>query len=436
MLLSKDCTDMTKIASTGTDIQANPAPRRLMIAVVCVLCLGILGSAIFTFTTLSRMRTQYLSSRGHEIAAALDAQVRGPGRRNNPAFWQSVFEENYETYSSAVAFLALIDQNGNFLASKGESSRGALKSTAADDDNVYRFEELLGRSRNRQGVAHPSVAGWRIQIGLYSADADFIKRTAFMQLALSGLAILALSGLLIYLLHMLNRYVEVKAQESAEAQLKSLGIMAASLAHEIRNPLGAIKGLTQLAQEDISPDSAAQSQLRTVVSEAERLEGLISNLLDFARPKEPQISEFDVVDLLVDVQNMLRPRMEASGVTLQLETDSGPLCARSDPAGLRQVLLNVLLNAIDASPHGSIVVLKPIRDEKKNSVILQIDDAGSGLNGRDSDAFFQPFVTTKVRGTGLGLVISRRIIERLGGSIVLEDNPQGGARCSIRLPLS
>ena len=427
---------MMKIASTGTDIQANPAPRRLMIAVVCILCLGLLGSALFTFTTLSRLRTQYLSSRGHEIAAALEAQARGPGRRNNPAFWQSLFEENYEAYSGTVAFLALVGPNGNLLASKGESSHGPLESTAAADDDIYRFEELLGRSRNRQGVAHPSVAGWRIQIGLYSADADFIKRTAFMQLALSGLAIPVLSGLLIYLLHVLNRFVEVKARESGEAQLKSLGIMAASLAHEIRNPLGAIKGLTQLAQENISPDNAAQSQLRTVVSEAERLEGLVSNLLDFARPKEPQISEFDVVNVLADVQNMLRPRMEASGVALQLETDSNPLRVRSDQAGLRQVLLNVLLNAIDASPHGSTVILKSIRDEKKNSVMLQIDDAGLGLGGRDSDEIFQPFVTTKVRGTGLGLVISRQIMERLGGSIVLEDNPQGGARCSIRLPIS
>ena len=347
---------MTKMVSTGTDIQVSPAPRRLMIAVVCILCLGLLGSALFTFTTLSRMRTQYLSSRGHEIAAALEAQARGPGRRNNPAFWQSLFEENYEAYSGTVAFLALVGPNGNLLASKGDSSRGSLESTAEDNDDIYRFEELLGRSRNRQGVAHPSVAGWRIRIGLYSADADFIRRTAFMQLAVSGLAILALLGLLIYLLRMLNRFVEMKAREGAEAQLKSLGIMAASLAHEIRNPLGAIKGLTQLAQEDISPDNAAQAQLRTVVSEAERLESLVTNLLDFARPKEPQISEFDLMDLLADVQNMLRPRMEASGVVLQLETDPGPLRARSDPAGLRQVLLNVLLNAIDASPHGSAVL--------------------------------------------------------------------------------
>ena len=70
----------------------------------------------------------------------------------------------------------------------------------------------------------------------------------------------------------------------------------------------------------------------------------------------------------------------------------------------------------------------------RTTCILQIDDTGPGLGGRDSDEFFQPFVTTKVRGTGLGLAISRQIIESLGGGIALEDNPQGGARCSIRLP--
>ena len=115
--------------------------------------------------------------------------------------------------------------------------------------------------------------------------------------------------------------------KASEAQLKSLGIMAASLAHEIRNPLGAIKGLTQLAQEDISPDDAAQARLRTVVSEAERLESLVANLLDFARPKEPQISEFEVTALLSDVKSMLQPRLDVSGVDIAVGNGLQSLCA-------------------------------------------------------------------------------------------------------------
>lgn len=427
---------MKEIASVKIRNAPNPAPRQLMAAVVCILCLGLLGSALYTFATLSRLRVQYLTNRGHEIAAALEAQARGPGKRSNPAFWQALFDENYEAYSGTVAFLALVDQSGNLLAGKGASLPGPLESEGVEDDEVYRFEEVLGRSRSRQGMAHPSVTGWRIRIGLYSASADFIGRTAFVQLALSGLAIMALLGLLVFLLRVLSRFVEMKAREGAEAQLKSLGVMAASLAHEIRNPLGAIKGLTQLAQEELPPGSAAQSQLRTVVAEAERLENLVTNLLDFARPKEPELGEFDLKDLLANVQDMLRPRQEASGVTIRVETSPGVLRVRTDPSGLRQVLLNVLLNAIDAAPPGSQVLLRAIRDESKSSIVLHIDDFGPGLGGRDPDEFFQPFVTTKVQGAGLGLAISRRIIDKLGGAISLADNPQGGARCTIRLPIA
>lgn len=408
--------------------------RRGMIVVVCILCICLLGSAIYTFATLSRMRSQYLSNRGREIAAALEAQARGPGRRSNPVFWQALLEENYEAYADKVAFLALVDQNGRLLAGKGESSLGPLESAAAADGGIHKFEERLGSFRSRQGVAHPSVAEWRIQIGLYSADADFIRRTAYVQLALAGTAIIVLLGLLMYLLHMLDRFMAMKARESAEAQLKSLGVMAASLAHEIRNPLGAMKGLTQLLQEELPSDHATQSRLSTVVSEAERLESLVSGLLDFARPKEPRLSEFDVMELLSGVKTMLQPKLAESRVDLQIPNDSSPLFLRSDPDGLRQVLLNVCINAIDASPPGSVVVLKIIRDQGKNPVAFQIDDAGKGLGSRNPDEFFEPFVTTKPRGTGLGLAISRQIVEKLGGSVDLQDNPQGGARCTIRLP--
>jgi two-component system sensor histidine kinase HydH len=234
---------------------------------------------------------------------------------------------------------------------------------------------------------------------------------------------------------MLNRFMAMKAKESAEAQLKSLGVMAASLAHEIRNPLGAMKGLTQLLQEELPPDHVTQSRLRTVVSEAERLEGLVSGLLDFARPREPQLSEFDAMELLSGVRTMLQPRLADSGVELRLPEDAGPLLLRSDPWGLRQVLLNVCINAIDASPRESVVVLKAVRDEDSGFIEFQIDDVGQGIGIRNSEEFFEPFVTTKSRGTGLGLAISRQIIERLGGTIDLQNNPHGGgARCTVRLP--
>jgi signal transduction histidine kinase len=408
-------------------------PTRFIITAVIVLGIAILGSAIFTFTTLQRLRTTYLSNSGRGIAAAIQAQARGPGRRNNPAFWQTLLESSYAAHSGSVAFLALVDQSGNLLAYKGSLQAGSIARNSTSD--VYSFEEPLAPPRNPHNEASPIAAGWRIRIGLYTSETNFIQRQALLQLAISGLAVIALLVLSAGLARMLNRFLELKVREGAEAQLKSLGVMAASLAHEIRNPLGAIKGLTQLAQEDLPPDHAAQPQLRTVVSEAERLERLVTDLLDFARTKEPQISEFDLISLLSNIKTMLQSRLESSKVELRLSANTNPLNVRSDPAGLRQVLLNVLMNAIDATPEKGAVELTAGRDESHKSIFIQVDDSGKGLGRNKPDELFQPFVTTKARGTGLGLAVSKQIIDDLGGSLRLEDSPRGGARCSITLPM-
>jgi signal transduction histidine kinase len=414
----------------------HPAPNKYIIGVVCCLCLGLLGSALFTFTTLSRLRKDYLSNRGHEISSAIEAQVRGPGRRNNPAFWQSVLESNYATYANSVAFIALLDQNNNRLAGSGKLPDSPPGKMGIATPGIYEFEEPLPQPRNPRPEGTHTSAKWRIRMGLYSADADFIQRMAFWQLTTTGLAIIALVVLATYLLRMLNRFLEMQYREAAEAQLKSLGIMAASLAHEIRNPLGAMKGLTQLAQEELPSDHMAQSQLRTVVNEAERLEKLVTDLLDFAHAKKPRISEFDLTELLSDIKAMLQSRAETSRTVLQFSLDPDPFNLRSDPAGLRQVLLNVFINAIEVSPANGIVRLTAYRDKDHNAVRIQIDDEGEGFGLKDPETLLQPFVTTKARGTGLGLAVSKQIIESLGGSLNLENLPQGGARCSILLPMS
>jgi signal transduction histidine kinase len=402
-------------------------PNRLIIAVLVVLGLAIMGSAVFTYMTFLRLRSSYLSNRGREIVDALDNQVRGPGRRNNPAFWQSVLESNFEAYSGSAAFLALADQSGNILAYKGSS-------VSNDANSIYYYEESLSHPRNHPNETTPRISGWKIRIGLLSSDTNFIQRQANLQIAISTLAVIALFVLSFALIRMLNRFIELKAREGAEAQLKSLGVMAASLAHEIRNPLGAMKGLTQLVQEDLPSDHTAQEQLRTVVSEAERLERLIADLLDFAHAKEPQISEFNLMDLLSDIRHLLQFKLNSSQIILQAPDNADPLQIRSDPAGIRQVLLNVLINAMDATPAHGTVRLTVQHIENDKSVVIMVDDSGAGLQNNPSE-LFQPFVTTKARGTGLGLAISKQIMEKLGGSLNLENLPHGGARCSIKFPM-
>lgn len=399
-------------------------PTRLAVGVVIALCIAILASAVFTYATFLRLRSSYLANRGREISAAIEAQARGPGRRNNPAFWQTLLESAYETYSGSVASLALVDHTGKVLASAGDTPR--------DDGDLYIFEEPLPQPRSPHSEARPAVAGWKIRVGLQLSETDFIKRQATLQLVVSGLAVVALFALSMTLLRMLSRFLELKMREGEEKQLKSLGIMAASLAHEIRNPIGAMKGLTQLAQEDLPPDHSAQPQLKTVVSEAERLEKLVTDLLDFAHAREPQIREFQLSDVIAGITTMVQPRLEASNVALRISaTFDSPI--RSDPDGLKQVLLNTIMNAIEATPPGGTVELKAF-DGNNDDLVVQIDDSGKGLGESSPNELFEPFTTKKARGTGLGLAVSKQIMDRLHGSLELENLPQGGARCSIRIP--
>jgi signal transduction histidine kinase len=426
---------MTAIPSMNSLKAIHAAPRRLIFMVIGALCIGLLASALFNSITLTRLRSYYLSNRGHEIVFSMDAQVRGSEKRHNTAVWQSVLEDSYETYSGSIAFLALLDGNGKTLAAAGQLPERFPEAAGTIMGNIYYFEEPMPRPRNPRNDAMHAAAGWRICVGLNTADTDFIKRMAYLQWIISGLAIVALIILSIYLVRMLNRFLELKAREATEAQLKSLGIMAASLAHEIRNPLGAMKGLTQLAQEELPAEHAAQKQLRTVVNEAERLEKLVTDLLDFAHAREPRVSEFNLEELLSDIRTILRSKLEASQVTLRLTIDPNSFHLRSDPSGLRQVLLNVLINAIDASPSGGDVVLAAMHKDHSKTLAIQIDDSGPGLGQRTSEQLFQPFATTKARGTGLGLAISKQIVESLGGSMKLENLPQQGARCSIMIPI-
>lgn len=411
-------------SSPKLDRRTGKLPTHLVALTTLLVGAAIIGSALFTFLTLQRLRVSYLSNRGHEIAAAIEMQARGPGRRSNPDFWQTLLNSSHEAHSRSVRYMALVDQEGNTLASSG-----------TPEPDAYIFEEPLGRPRGRHRDMSPTPSGWRIRIGLDWSETDFIRRQASLQLTVSALSLIALVGLSIALVRMLNKFFDLQAREAAETQLRSLGVMSASLAHEIRNPLGSIKGLTQLAQEELPPDHAAHPQLRTVVSETERLERLVSDLLDFAKPRTPDIREFDLGTLISEIREMLDPRVQMARITLHLAIASQPFIVRSDPAGLRQVLLNVLINAIDATPENGEIALSAEWRDGRRAMIIAIDDSGPGLAGRNPEDLFRPFATTKTRGTGLGLAISRQIVENLGGTLVLENSPRGGARCSMMLPM-
>ncbi len=418
--------------------RSNAVPAGATFLVVAAVCAGLALTAGYGYLTLSRLRIEYLQNRAHEIAAAVDAQARGPGRRNNPSFWQAVIGESFDGFGTQTALIAVVDASGKVLAGKGDLRPELLSLPVGtvQGDGVYVFDfPLVAPGQSHMGTV-PMVAGWRLRIGIFTSAAEFIRRQALLQAVITAIAIGVLLLLTIYLVRMLRRFVVLQAREQSEHHLKSLGVMAATLAHEIRNPLGAMKGLTQLAQEDLPEGHKTQALMKTVVVEAERLERLVSDLLTFASFRRVEAREFDYVNLVADVRSELQSEVQGAGKCLELLPGPESLPIRSDKNGLRQVLLNVFLNGIESTQPGGRVTIKLGTQAGGRVVVTEVDDDGPGIGSRDPEELFEPFVTTKTKGNGLGLAVSRRILESLGGTITLANRQIGGARCRIQVPVA
>ena len=211
--------------------------------------------------------------------------------------------------------------------------------------------------------------------------------------------------------------------------------MSATLAHEIRNPLMGLSAQAELLAEQLAGDDARVRYLDVITAEVERINDTISRLLNFVRPYEPQLGEVSLLELVRDCLDLVAPKAAARGITLSFNpaaTSVSPEAWRHwlDGAQIKQVLLNLLLNGVDAAPDDSQVQvhlrLDPnleIFDLRRGTtqtapgIVLEISDAGPGVPEGDRERIFRPFYTTKSTGTGLGLSICWKIVTAHGGEM-------------------
>lgn len=225
-------------------------------------------------------------------------------------------------------------------------------------------------------------------------------------------------------------------------QLAAVGQLAAGVAHELRNPLMPIKTLVQAALERDDGRGLCGRQLEVVDEEISRLEGSIRAFLEFARPAPLEKSVFDLGELVEQTLELVAGRAEQQGVVIRDSLTSQPVSIEADSGQIRQVLLNLLLNALDALPDGGSILVSLEGPESNPSpagdepawAIVRISDSGTGLPAEVLDRIFEPFVTSKETGTGLGLSICQRIVVAHGGTISAGNDPAGGAEFTIRLP--
>jgi signal transduction histidine kinase len=217
----------------------------------------------------------------------------------------------------------------------------------------------------------------------------------------------------------------------------SLGRMSAAIVHEIRNPLGAIRGAAE-ALESVVPRDHEKAEFLTIIErEVEQLNGLVGDFLQFARPRSPELLLTPPREIIESVVKLTGKQAAQSLVQIEVNVaDDLPAvmpAVMMDGEQMKQVLLNLILNAIDAMPGGGRLVISANRRGEELEIIVR--DNGKGIDPTVRDKLFSPFVTTKARGTGLGLAIAHRLVSQHGGHITAGDAEGGGAVFQILLPL-
>ncbi len=216
-------------------------------------------------------------------------------------------------------------------------------------------------------------------------------------------------------------------------QLATVGAMASGIAHEVRNPLTGVLGALELVLKEMARSEPTRPLLEEAQEQLRRIEGTTSQLLRYARPPELREVLVDPNSLVERAARVVEAQARTAGVAVRIEPESNPVAVRVDPELTVQVLVNLMLNGIDAMEAGAELSVWLAR--RPPEIWMGVRDVGPGVPAGVRSEIFRPFYTTKSQGTGLGLPISQQIVERHGGRLWLEETPGGGATFVVALPL-
>ncbi len=235
--------------------------------------------------------------------------------------------------------------------------------------------------------------------------------------------------------------LEKETQLRRADRLSALGQLSAGLAHEIRNPLGSIKGAVEILQDDFPPGHPKAEFYSILLREVERLNDVLTNFLSFARPVTPHLMPLDVRAVLTALEGLISGQARAHQVQIFTSFHTGPSRVMGDETLLKQAFLNIMLNGVEAMPTGGDLAISTrlssegVAGGRPEWLEIVFDDTGPGIQEEDLGRIFDPFFTTKKDGTGLGLAITHRIIENHHGTIRVVSQRGKGTTFVVTLPL-
>ena len=337
-----------------------------------------------------------------------------------------------------LAFLALLDRNGVYRFHSNPDLIGAHSEDARYREVLQNGEFVEGRIVLGTGEKayeflapiHLMDTTLILQLTLHTYRADAVIRKAELNMAiLFGLLLTGwILSAVIYRFALREEMLQLEM--ARQESLARVGEMGAMLAHEIRNPLGGIKGFAQIIEK--KPTEARNSHFaRLIIGEVLRLEELVTNLLSYAGSGRMTMSRFDLSEFISHAVSFVRPEMEQQGIELVCDCSTGLSCY-GDRDRLGQVLLNLLKNSVQAMPEGGILTIAAT--VSATGTLIKVGDTGEGISNRDQDRVFEPFFTTRAKGTGLGLALSRKIVSEHNGSIRITTVPGSGTTVSLELP--
>jgi signal transduction histidine kinase len=271
-----------------------------------------------------------------------------------------------------------------------------------------------------------------------SGDPDFFEALATLRraaYATGGAVLLILVVVAVFLSRIFAALERYRASVLRQENLAAIGRMTAGIAHEIRNPLGIIRGAGEHLQRVLDGAGINDEVAAFIPEEVDRLDQILEGYLAFGSDRQAPVESFDLGVCVQRGAALMTTELQLAGIGIDTTAVQPGLTVTGDPRRLQQVLLNLMINAKDAMTAGGTITFG--WEASAAGVVLTVNDDGPGFPDRESERLFEPFWTTKEKGSGLGLAMSRRIVEDMGGTLdVLNRQDRQGARAVIRLPRS